>query len=343
MWRNISARAPSVLLVLFLSYFQFKAWKVFHDDNMHELIRSSYGILDGTPHWRAFQNRIFAPYLIQALGWVFAEPFFVFMKACFVVLNVSLYGMVLKLTGSNGRALLAVLGAILMWLFQQHTWCYTWDMAEAVCALFLSYFAVLGRFNLWVVALIAVSLFNKETAASIGVFFIARGLAQGHLPQDGAKGPGAGRIDVKQVAMGVALTLASVVLTEVLRHALFRSSGLDGVGLDESHKAFGNHWKLTDNWQFFLEDLRKPTAFMFIVIFYLTAMASFVAGAFKSRSLNMVALSMAWLSYAVALLLWGLLVEFRIFQPLMWTLVLLMACAVPGVGWPHPSRRQPPA
>jgi hypothetical protein len=339
MWRNISARAPSVLLVLLLSYFQFRAWEVFHADNMHELIRSSYGILDGTPHWRAFQNRVFAPYLIEALGWVSSEPFFLFMKACFVVLNVSLYGMVVKLTGSNGRALMAVLGAILMWLFQQHTWCYTWDMAEAVCALFLSWFALQGRFNAWVLLLIVVSLFNKETAASIGVFFIAQGLAKAWVPP--AQG-GTGKVDLKEVAAGVALTALSIVLTEVLRHALFKSSGLDGIGLDEAHKAFGNHWKLTDNWKFFMEDVRKPSAFMFIVIFYLVAMGSFLMGAFRSRSLNMIGLSAAWLSYAAALLLWGLLVEFRIFQPLMWTLVLLMVCTVQGRPWPDQLRRQPP-
>lgn len=316
-----------MLFVLILSYFQFRSWQVFHDDNMHELIRSSFGVVDGTPHWRAFQNRVFAPYLISALGWVSSEPFFLFMKACFAVLNVSLYGMVLKYTGSNGRALMAVLGAILMWLFQQHTWCYTWDMAEAVCALFLTWFAMQGRFNVWVVALIVVSLFNKETAASIGVFFIAHGLAKGFVaPQGGGE---RGKVDVKEVAAGAALTVLSVVLTEVLRHALFKSSGLDGIGLDEAHAAFGNHWKLTDNGHFFMDDVRKPSAFMFIVLFYLTAMGAFVVGTFKSRQPHMIGLSMAWFSYAVALLLWGLLVEFRIFQPLMWTLVLLMACMAP--------------
>ncbi|WP_176550686.1 hypothetical protein, partial [Tenacibaculum discolor] len=99
---------------------------------MQAVIGAAYGVFDGTPHWRAFQNRIFSPGLVYALGYVSDKPFILFMAAGIFMLNGLLYGLVLHLTGSIARALLAVQGAVLMWILPPHFRFFSWDLSGAV-------------------------------------------------------------------------------------------------------------------------------------------------------------------------------------------------------------------
>mgnify|MGYP000361353159 FL=1 len=88
---NIKDQAPlkllGLLFVLVISYFQFKNWVLIHEENMQAVIGAAYGVFDGTPHWRAFQNRIFSPGLVYALGFISDRPFMLFMAAGIFSLN----------------------------------------------------------------------------------------------------------------------------------------------------------------------------------------------------------------------------------------------------------------
>lgn len=227
-----------LLLVLAISYFQFKNWVLIHEENMQAVIGAAYGVFDGTPHWRAFQNRIFSPGLVYALGFISDRPFILFMAAGIFTLNCVLYGLVLRLTGSVARAVLAVQGAVLMWIFQHHFWFYSWDLTEALCLLLFTYAALTDKMNRGVLAaLVLVSMLNKETAVLIGVYFMVRGAAE----------KWAGRpINYRMIGQGAALSIASLIVTEALRHYLFKFSSLDGVGA--RHRACGL-WQPLQLWQ----------------------------------------------------------------------------------------------
>ncbi len=192
-----------LLFVLVISYFQFKNWVLIHEENMQAVIGAAYGVFDGTPHWRAFQNRIFSPGLVYALGFISDKPFILFMAGGIFALNCLLYGLVVHLTGNIARALLAVQGAVLMWIFQHHYWFYSWDLTEALCLLLFTYAALTEKMNRGALAvLILVSMLNKETAVLIGVYFMVRGAAE----------QWAGRpINHKMIGQGAALSIASVM------------------------------------------------------------------------------------------------------------------------------------
>ncbi len=305
-----------LLFVLVISYFQFKNWVLIHEENMQAVIGAAYGVFDGTPHWRAFQNRIFSPGLVYVLGFISDKPFILFMAAGIFALNAVLYGLVLHLTGSIARALLAVQGAVLMWIFQHHYWFYSWDLTEALCLLLFTYAALTEKMNRGaLIVLILVSMLNKETAVLIGVYFMVRGAAERW----------AGRpINYKMIGQGVALAVASVIVTEALRHYLFKFSSLDGVGRDVEHATFGNHFNYAKNWETLMHFVQRPSAFFLIIVFYVTALISLVAHAIKVRKASLIGLSAALTGYALALWVFGVIDEYRIYQPLMWCVALLL-------------------
>lgn len=309
-------RLLGLLFVLIISYFQFKNWVLIHEENMQAVIGAAYGVFDGTPHWRAFQNRIFSPGLVYALGYVSDKPFILFMAAGIFMLNGLLYGLVLHLTGSIARALLAVQGAVLMWIFQHHYWFYSWDLTEALCLLLFTYAALTDKMNRGVLAmLVLVSILNKETAVLIGVYFMVRGVAE----------KWAGRaVNYRMIGQGAALSIASLIVTEALRHYLFKFSSLDGVGRDVEHAAFGNHFNYAKNWETLMHFVQRPSAFFLIIVFYVTALISLVAQAIRARNTSLIGLSAALAGYALALWVFGVIDEYRIYQPLMWCVALLL-------------------
>lgn len=306
-----------LLFVLAVSYFLYKNWQLIHEENLQALIGVSYDVLDGTPHWRAFQNRIFSPIVVWALGWVSDKPFVLFVQAGFFALNLALYAMVCELTGSVLRAMLAVLAATLTFIFQHHFWFYTWDLTEAGLLLLFSYAVLRDRMGIWVGLLAIVALFNKETSVLIGVFLMARSLAGQWLGQG---------FDRKRFMQGAAFSVLAVITAEVLRHALFKTSSLDGVGGDQVHAAFGNHFNQGHNWEVLLKFLQRPSAFFLLIVFYLTALGGLVTHAFRRRDPALIALSISLLGYAASLWIFGVLDEYRIYQPLMWCMALLIAC-----------------
>ncbi len=46
---------------------------VFHAENLSEWFAAARGVVIGQPHWRAYQNRLLGPYLIELLTWVFGS------------------------------------------------------------------------------------------------------------------------------------------------------------------------------------------------------------------------------------------------------------------------------
>lgn len=317
-------------LVFLVSYFQYKNWRIFHADNMEALLGASYGVLDGTPHWRAYQNRILGPLLIHVLGYVANEPFYLFMKAGFLALNLFVFGAVFSITEQMGRASLAVLGAALLWVLQNHYWAYPWDLVEAITLVLLVYFALRETFNFWTGLIVVLAALNKETAMLIGLFFVLRGLAL-KLEK--------GRVDVRQICLGLALSMASLALTEGLRHVLFNISSLQGIGQDPDHANFGNHWVILENWHDFKTLLAQPSALTLMMLFFLAALLTFLWKSVQSRQANRMALSGALVLYVVALGLFGLIRELRVFQPLMGCLAVLLACSGADLRVRRPAAR----
>lgn len=69
--------APSVLILalIALAWFVTCWWQQVHASNLNDLVQAYEAVLNGTPHWRAFQNRLMGPYLVSALGNISASPY----------------------------------------------------------------------------------------------------------------------------------------------------------------------------------------------------------------------------------------------------------------------------
>ncbi len=161
----------SVLVILMVSYGQYISWKLTHQDHIGDLMAASDGVLNGTPHWRAFQNRLLAPTLVWLLSTFHHHPFMIFVGISLVGLNFCLFYMVKNHTKNNGYAFLSLILVSIFWVFLQDFWSYPWDFLEAFCLLFLAYSAIIESGISPVLIVFMVSLFNRESSVFLACIF----------------------------------------------------------------------------------------------------------------------------------------------------------------------------
>jgi len=313
-----------LLLVALIAHLQFKNWILAHSDNLTYLTDAYEGVLSGTPHWRAYQNRLLSPALVKALGWFSAQPLALFTEWAVLALDVGLFLAVRALTRSNLAGVLAVVVCALVWVLEQHNSSYTWDLTEAGCLLAMAWFATRQQVpKAWLLGLFAVAAFNRESAVFIGLYVLLSGLLQR------AKGT---------ALMGAALCVVSLVLTEVLRKSLFRYASLSGVGDDAAHAVFENHFNTAANWQLLRDQVRQATPLLFILGMYAVSLLLIVAKGIEQGRPQLTAAGLALGAYFASLGVFGILDELRLYQPFDWCLpLLLVAC------WQGPPKAAAPA
>jgi len=328
------ATVLSLVLVLALSRMAYSHWIVVHQVNMADMDAAWRSVLDRTPHWRAYQNRLLGPAVLMVMGWVASTPLVLFVKGALVALNMALYLMVRQCTGSHLKSIFTVVLATMMWTVLTHYWSYPWDYIEAACLLALVHMAMRGWSLPGMLLLFGVALLNRESAVFIGFFLFAYGAA---LRWTGPAGPSqdmqaAAR---KWMAWGLGLMLLTLVWTEALRHALFDYSSLAGIRDDAQHLGFGNHRNHAANLEVVLNMWRAPQPVFFVIALLGMALLKTLVQAVRIRSAALLAMGVTLVAYLLSLAEFGLLSESRIYQPLVWCLPLLLAHA--WVAEPQPA------
>lgn len=309
----------SLLLVALIARLQFNNWAIAHHDNLQYLVDAAQGVLQGTPHWRAFQNRLLSPALVHMLGWVSSQPLLLFTQLWMLALNLSLFWMVRHLTRSHLLGLLAVVCAALLWILEPHNSSYTWDLTEAACLLVLAFFATRPVPPAWMFALFTVAAFNRESAVFIGLYLIVCGLMMRTYKQAQAS---------RTMVWGVALASVSVVLTEVLRKALFNYSALTGVGHDAAHAVFENHIHLASNVQLLKTLLHQASPLLFILALYGMSLLVVIQRGLARQDARLIGAGVSLAAYLASLGVFGVLDELRLYQPLNWCLPLLVIASL---------------
>ncbi|HEX5357049.1 MAG TPA: hypothetical protein VFW93_12570, partial [Aquabacterium sp.] len=166
----------SAMFVLLLAQFQFTNWMEVHNDSLQALNEATDGVLKGTPHWRAYQNRVLSPAIVYVLGWFTWHPMTLFVQGAIILLDAALFVLVLRRTGSHLLALLVLMACTLLWVLEQHYWSYTWDFAEAAGWLALSWLALEGGTLRRILIVVAISAFNRESAMFMALFPIITGM-----------------------------------------------------------------------------------------------------------------------------------------------------------------------
>lgn len=305
----------SALFVLVLAQWQFSSWQQTHAENLDQLIDAARGVLSGTPHWRAYQNRILSPALVHVMGWFTYQPMTLFVQGAIYGLNAALFLMIWRKTGHSLLAVLAVAACGLLWMLEHHRWSYTWDFTEAACWLALSWMALNGASLKAVQILILVSAFNRESALFMSLYPLVCGAML--LKQDAAEGR-------RWIKGGVLSFLVVLLVTEGLRKLLFGYSSLSGVGVDASHAVFENHINLAINLRLLGTMVEQASPILFILVFYGVSMLWLIQLGLSRRAPRLLGLGVALLAYFASLLVFGLLNELRLYQPLNWCLAFLL-------------------
>lgn len=302
-------------LVLAISWLQFSNWSQMHEDNLHILMDATTSVLHGTPHWRAYQNRVLSPVLVQGLTWLTGQSLAFFVQLMLLVLNGALYVLVLRRTAQPLLALLGVAACAMLWVLEQHYWSYSWDFTEAACWLTLAALAVSARGPVPVLLTIVVSAFNRESALFMTLYPLCMGVCL--YRQD----PAASRRWLLSGGLAVVLT---VLIVEGLRKLLFDYSSLTGVGADLDHATFENHINLMRNLTVLKAMVKQPSALLFIFVFYAVAWFHVIWTAWQRRSFQVASLAFAAAMCMASLLVFGLLNELRLYQPFNWCLIFLL-------------------
>jgi len=282
-----TAMARRVLLslwILGISYLEWRGWWATHKAHMATLMAASQGVLEGTPHWRAYQNRLLGPALLEFLGLFSREPFRVFAAIMFLTGNLALYRMCAR------------------WL--PATWRGAWQAGLLVLA-YLALTVPVG--TVWpFVALYAVALFSRESALFIPMFVLIRAWLVS-VPNRW-----------RQTVLALGLIALGMGLIQLTRQSLFEHSSLPEVGLDTAHAVWGNHLTLQIN-QADWVSMRQTGLHQgaFALFGGLTAFYALACGWLWTRQeKTATALALTMLAYMLVMVPLAHLKEGRIYQPL---------------------------
>jgi hypothetical protein len=291
-----------LLCVACCTWIEYVFWARKHVANMDMLLAASDGVLSGTPHWRAFQNRLLGPYLLDLFRNVSQNPYNEFAKVFLMLENFALCGCAYLLTRKVSLTVLALVSSSVLWVCCIHYFSYPWDFIESVTLTMLFLFAVRSDGILPFVILFVIFVLNRESCIFIGLFLILRGVSPIVFGQ---------RIAVRPLTWGTGLVVASIAITEVLRKVLFKASMLAGVGTDTLHEKFENHFHHLHNGTVLLTGNKFAILYAMIIVVFLAC--TYVG--YREKAKNLLAIGITMTLYTLSIFVFGILEEVRLYQP----------------------------
>lgn len=309
----------ALFFVYFLSYTQYLNWEQIHHERMDEFIAAVQNVLNGTPPFRAFQNRVLTPEIINILGTISESPTILFAKLSLLTLNFSLFFLVKNATGKVSTGVFSVILATLIYNSLHHYWTYAWDFTEGGTLLLLGYFAYKEKSLVYFIALFCVSIFNRESAVFIALYCLIFGLWQSFITK---------KINYTWIGWGASLGILSYLITESMRRIFFIHSNAPQIGLDIEHKNFGNQFHFSGNLTSFRDMLlhQNIATPYWILIFFSFFIYITIFGK-KERNPYVFSLGISMLSYLTSLVILGVIFETRIYQPLAW-IIPFLTCGI---------------
>lgn len=225
-------------------------------------------LLQGRTHWVTFQNRVFAPALLEALrgvtGWPWLRCFYALVVACLGGGAGVLLWRSWRDTGKSTRGLLQASVWFLLAVLLNHQWSYPWDFTGALLFLLLAIwthdcFRTLAAIkSWWLAALLAALALNRESSlfviAALGATVIVAGWTTGPRAT-------AWRAAVVLVLAGG----ANVIGVLLVRQALFTASTRPAHSTGPEMAA-GNFNQVRHNWQVLTHPREGWPAFVIIVV-----------------------------------------------------------------------------
>src|SRR5688572_2391645 len=190
-------------------------------DGLMKSADAAHGVLAGRPHWRAFQNRILGPYLVESLRYLVGDDraaHLCFMAICLAVAGVLAYLLGRQVAGSFGGALAFAVFQLGFVALLSPPWLYAWDLIGLIIFLLFVSFVAAERPVWWFVGLFAVAIFNRESAQFIALWLIVDPISR--YAYDRFTGRADPRLNVLSLVVGFGCLLAGMALVESLRASL---------------------------------------------------------------------------------------------------------------------------
>jgi hypothetical protein len=276
-------------------------------------MEATAGVADGLPHWRIYQGRVLSPYSIEGLAEVL--PSYATAWLAFAVLALTLAGYRAwrlgelaagERGGPLGLAVLHVGFALLL----SPGWLYPWDLVDVVVFTWFCELVLVRAPWPRMVVLVAVGALNHEITLFLALWLPADAVARWWLAP-----PAARAFDWRPAAVGVATFALGYFLVETLRDGLlvqevgpliFADAPADigssfyvtlGGNLEQVAAMFGR-------WDFSLP---------YLVPLGLLGSAGVAAWLGLADRHRLAGLALVFLAVIAALLLFGVLLETRIY------------------------------
>jgi len=239
-----------ILLVLIISLLVFNITNI-SIAHWDELANAAQGVIDGTPHWRAFSNRLLGPYsvlFISHLGLPFETSLQVFNFLLITLQNFILFYLVLHYTqGSYAKSIRFLIIFSFMLISVEDFIMYTWDYIDTIIFTLFAFGIFQSKPVRYFAILFLVELLNREIALFIAFFIVIDAVISdrsenGLLPKITYSA-----INKPKLVIGSLLGVVGVMYTKIIRDLLFIESTIPGVGKDLENKLIGNHIQVLDN------------------------------------------------------------------------------------------------
>jgi hypothetical protein len=293
-----------------LSLAQWHHVVLFFHGNLSDIIQAEQGILDGYPHWRLFQSRLLGPWSEKSLNLLFGFDLLL-AHVIVAVTALTICGVVMfhagRAIGGSQRGWSALLALHLLFtLMMSPEWLYIWDffvlLAAAIFMLLTIRQAPWWSFLL----LMSVAFLNHESALFIGVWMVAKALADAWAER---RGP-----DWEMLAGGALGSFGGVLLMEYLRTTLLkREIGWELFpAADPLNDYYYFHLRLLGN----LSDIYKwiihpHSTLLFVIPLPLILTLSFAVMLIVRHGMHGVPLAVYAVAQVAALLLFGIIGESR--------------------------------
>jgi hypothetical protein len=201
-----------------LALAQFRLIAFVFGDQYERCVAAAQGVTSGRPHWRIYQSRVLSPYLVDALSHV--TPSFLSAHVLFSLLALAVAGVLAarigeRVAGARGGLLAMFVFHAVFAMLLARPWIYAWDFVDAIVFLLFVDFVLASRPWPWFVALSALGSLNHEVALYISAWLVADPAIRWWLGRrDGA------RFAWKPAAAGVVCFAAMLVVVELVRSAL---------------------------------------------------------------------------------------------------------------------------
>lgn len=213
-----------------------------HAVNFEALSQAAYGVIEGKPHWIAYQNRLLGPalvYWISQTGITYSQALQAFDLLMILLQNVILGVLLRKSTKSRAEALIWIIVFSFSFICIQHLWFYPWDSIDLIVFTLFAWGILQAKSMLFFILLFCVGIANRESALFIALYIMIDSFRLSARIND---------LYLKsrlKLITGAFLMLLGMAYTKIVRTFLFvsRQNGLD----DKSHETIGNHIYLIDN------------------------------------------------------------------------------------------------